>query len=266
MKQKMTTGAFACQTTSQLLSTEQELSLEWGNALRQQFALAPKAFADGGHLTDEVYQSESKKIGEFCVRNFMALMLRYYSTLSFAKAKRIQWLGSGLLREVAMFIEGVNMEFNFTFRDVCAFACERVRIVAKENGISSHAVNIVPGDFLGHWEPYGDPRESGLLYAGQFIQLFPPEEARKIMNILGAFLYNPRGARIRDRRICLVHPLEEDNVGADWKHSFLHDINDFIGWASKGNGPVKAEVMEKQKYYGGPPLGHVYSFIVLSVA
>ncbi len=158
-----------------------------------------------------------------------------------------------MLRERRLLFECVKIGFSFTFRDVSTFACENVRVVAKANGIPSRAVNIVQGDFLMHWEPYGDTRESGIFYAGQFIQLFPPEEASRVLNVLGAFLHNPKGARTCDRRICLVHPL-------------LHSINDLIGWAGKSNGAIKAEVTGKHKYYGGPPPGHEYSFIVFSVA
>ncbi len=258
----MITGAYACQSHSQLLSLEQQLGLEWGNALREEFALAPKAAVKD--ITPQIYDAESSAIGEFSFKNAFPIMEKYSCRSSFKGSNRIQWAGAGLLRERRLLFEGAKIGFNFTFREVSAFACENVRIVANVNGIPSHAVTVVPGDFLTHWEPYGDTRESGIFYAGQFIQLFTPEEARKVMNVLGAFLHNPKGARTCDRRICLVHPLPEDNVGAVWKHSFLHSNDDLIRWAGKGNGPIKAEVKGKHNYYGGPPRGHVYSFVVLS--
>ncbi len=248
-----------CATFAQI--QEQTLGQEWDKTLTEKYALAPTA----GFITEEMYKSETENIGEFSASSVLPIAQEYALTPSFIHGyKRIQWVGAGLLREWRMFRELVRKGFSITFRDASTFACDNVAVVAEAHGISLSTVRIVHGEFCEQWEPCGDCIESGLFYAGQWFQLLSARKARKVGKMLGAFLHNPKGARPRDRRVCLVHVLPEDNPGVVYRHSKPHSLHDIIAWAEKGNGPISAQVLPKKHlYYGGPPLGRKYSVIVL---
>ncbi|MDD5068589.1 MAG: hypothetical protein PHS53_04290 [Candidatus Pacebacteria bacterium] len=257
----------------QVLSAQQrqvqELAQNWDKWLEEEFALAPQAIVDQGLLTKEVHQAESWKIGDFCVRNMLPLLEKFHRTRSFRDCRYMQWTAVGKFREVELALKAIKMGFEIIFRDVSSVACENARRAMREHGVPAHtnAFDVREGEFQDRWSPDGlECLNSGLFYAGQWVQLLSIEEAEKVMGLLGAFLCTPKGFVPQcDRRVCLVHPLPEDNVGTTWKHSTPYSADDMVAWASKGNGKIRAEVAkEKCEYYGGPPLGHVYSFIVLS--